>query len=181
MDLPVAGTGAVPGFDPKALRRVLGCFATGVCVLTARDPDGRPVGMTVNSFSSLSLDPPLVLWSIARHSALHAAFTAASHWAINILGVAQAPLAQQFAQRGADRFGGLEFDAGLAALPLLRGCIAHLQCHRFGATDLGDHTLMIGRILALEGSTAEPLVFHAGQFLRCSAAAPLAARASSPQ
>jgi ribosomal protein L28 len=80
MDMSVAGAAAVPGFDPKALRRVLGCFATGVCVLTARDPEGRPVGMTVNSFSSLSLDPPLVLWSIARHSALQAAFTAASHW-----------------------------------------------------------------------------------------------------
>ena len=90
MDMPVAGAAAVPGFDPKALRRVLGCFATGVCVLTARDPGGRPVGMTVNSFSSLSLDPPLVLWSIARHSALQAAVTAASHWAINILGVTQA-------------------------------------------------------------------------------------------
>ena len=172
MDMPVAGAAAVPGFDPKALRRVLGCFVTGVCVLTARDPEGRPVGMTVNSFSSLSLDPPLVLWSIARHSALQAAFTAASHWAINILGAAQAPLARQFAQRGADRFGGLEFDAGLAALPLLRGCIAHLQCQRFSATNLGDHTLMIGRILALEGSTAEPLVFQAGQFMCCSRSMP---------
>ena len=159
-------------FDPKSFRNALGSFATGVTIITTRTAAGEPIGLTANSFNSVSLDPPLVLWSIARHSALQAAFTAASHWAINILGAAQAPLARQFAQRGADRFGGLEFDAGLAALPLLRGCIAHLQCQRFSATNLGDHTLMIGRILALEGSTAEPLVFQAGQFMCCSRSMP---------
>src|SRR3984893_11786372 len=115
-------------FDPKELRKVLGTFATGVPVITARAADGIPVGLTANSFNSVSLNPPMVLWSLAKTALSRAAFESATHWAVHILAADQEELANRFATRGTDKFAGLLTDRGETGIPLLQGCAARLQC-----------------------------------------------------
>lgn len=150
--------------DPKELRRVLGTFATGVTVITTRAADGTSVGLTANSFNSVSLDPPMVLWSLAKTARSRSAFEAAQHWAVHILAADQEELANRFATRGTDKFVGLALDQGAGEVPLLPGCAARLQCRTSFLYEGGDHIILVGEVLAVDHTEHAPLVFHAGAY-----------------
>lgn len=151
-------------FDPKEFRSALGAFATGVTVITALDEDGSRVGITANSFNSVSLDPPLVLFSLAKSARSLAVFSRAQHWAVHILGAGQEALSNRFAKSGEDKFAGLELEAGIGGTPLLGGCAARMQCRSAFRYEGGDHLIFVGEELALDRSEAPPLVFHAGKY-----------------
>jgi flavin reductase (DIM6/NTAB) family NADH-FMN oxidoreductase RutF len=150
--------------DHRALRDALGAFATGVTVVTALDDDGRAVGLTVNSFNTVSLEPPPILWSLSRASPNIATFRAASHFAVNVLAAGQQALSERFARRGADKFAGIEWDSGLGGAPLLPGCCAVLECRNELQHDGGDHLIFIGRVERFGRSAAPPLVYHGGRY-----------------
>jgi 3-hydroxy-9,10-secoandrosta-1,3,5(10)-triene-9,17-dione monooxygenase reductase component len=151
-------------FDPKELRKVLGTFATGVTVITTRASDGVPVGLTANSFNSVSLNPPMVLWSLAKSARSRSAFEAAQHWAVHILAADQEELANRFATRGTDKFAGLTTDHGRGQVPLLHGCAARLQCRTSFMYEGGDHIIFVGEVLEVDHTDNTPLVFHAGAY-----------------
>jgi flavin reductase (DIM6/NTAB) family NADH-FMN oxidoreductase RutF len=153
--------------DSLAFRRALGHFPTGVTVVTTRSRDGGPLGLTANSFTSVSLDPALVSWSLRRRSALFDAFCEARWFAINVLAANQAALASRFAAPCADRFADVETRAGLGSLPLLPGCIAHFECATAGCHLEGDHAIFIGRVERFStGATEEtPLLFCKGAYM----------------
>jgi 3-hydroxy-9,10-secoandrosta-1,3,5(10)-triene-9,17-dione monooxygenase reductase component len=151
-------------FDPTELRKVLGTFATGVTVITTRAPDGTAVGLTANSFNSVSLNPPMVLWSLAKTARSRSAFEAAQHWAVHILAADQEELANRFATRGTDKFAGLIIDQGTGEVPLLHGCAARLQCRTSFLYEGGDHIIFVGEVLAVDHTDNTPLVFHAGAY-----------------
>jgi flavin reductase (DIM6/NTAB) family NADH-FMN oxidoreductase RutF len=157
----------------RLLRQALGAYPTGVTIVTARTPDGRPVGLTVNSFASLSLDPPLLLWSLSNRSPNLRVFRTASQFAINVLASGQAALALRFATAGiVDKFEGVPLrEAPLPqahVVPLLEGTAAHFVCASRDALEAGDHTLFIGRIEHHHGEARAPLVFHGGAFVGLS-------------
>ena len=133
-------------------------------VITTRSIDGRRVGMTANSFSSVSLDPPLVLWSLARQAASVADFTGASHFAINVLAAHQHHLSRQFSTPQADKFCGVECCDGAAGVPLLDGAIARFVCRNVKQYDGGDHLIFIGEVERYDRFDGEPLVFHSGYY-----------------
>jgi 3-hydroxy-9,10-secoandrosta-1,3,5(10)-triene-9,17-dione monooxygenase reductase component len=151
-------------FDPKQLRQVLGTFATGVTVITTRAPDGTPVGLTANSFNSVSLNPPMVLWSLAKTARSRDAFESSTHWAVHILGADQEELANRFATRGTDKFAALAIEHGAGGVPMLPGCAARLQCRTSFKYEGGDHVIFVGDVLAVDHSDIAPLVFQAGAF-----------------
>ena len=128
-------TATAAGFDSRAFRRALGNFATGVTVVTAAAPGGRTVGVTANSFNSVSLEPPLILWSLDKRSSSLAVFEAASHFAVNILAADQIELSNNFAKPREDRFAGIEHRAGEGGAPLLADCAACFQCERHQLCD----------------------------------------------
>ncbi|WP_095588975.1 flavin reductase family protein [Actibacterium ureilyticum] len=154
----------VPGPDTKrALRDAMGRFATGVTIVTARTADG-PLGITANSFTSVSLDPPLVLWSPAKRSARCAAFCAAPEFAIHVLAADQAPLAMQFARSGTE-FDPAHWQIGDDGLPLLTHYAARFVCRPHAQHDAGDHVLIIGEVTrACAGGISPPLVFTGGRY-----------------
>ena len=152
------------GFDQQDFRRALGQFATGVTVVTTRAKDGRPVGLTVNSFSSLSLEPPLVLWSLARNAHCREDFTHTSHFGVNVLAANQHHLSQQFAQTIPDKFAGVDCTDGTAGVPLLKGAVAHFLCRNVKQYDGGDHVIFIGEVEDYKRFAGEPLVFCAGRY-----------------
>ena len=151
-------------FDRQDFRRALGQFSTGVTVVTTRASDGRRVGMTANSFSSVSLDPPLVLWSLSRNAPSVADFTGASHFAINVLAAHQHHLSRRFATPLPDKFGGVDCCEGTAGVPLLDGAIARFVCRNVRQYDGGDHLIFIGEVERYDRVDGEPLVFHAGHY-----------------
>jgi 3-hydroxy-9,10-secoandrosta-1,3,5(10)-triene-9,17-dione monooxygenase reductase component len=171
-----SGTAAGRGFDIAALRRALGCFATGVTIVTARDGHGQAVGMTASSFNAVSLEPPLVLWSIGRGSTSHDAFATAQRWAVHVLSASQRPLAERFSRRGVDRFAGLAIEPGPDGLPLLPGCHARFECRASAVHPAGDHSILVGEVLHLETLPQAPLVVHASRF---AALAPIDAQESA--
>ena len=150
--------------DATHLRSALACFATGVTIVTTGSVAGSPAGVTATSFNAVSLEPPLVLWSIGRHSSTYAAFTAASHWAVHVLTAAQQPLAKRFAQHGIDRFAGVAIEPGLHGLPLLTGSAARFECRAVSGHVAGDHSILIGEVMRVTRMAATPLVFHASRF-----------------
>jgi len=153
-----------PSVDPRELRNALGTYPTGVTVVTTLDANGAFVGLTVNSFSSLSLDPPLVLWSLNVRSPNLAAFDRAPYFAVNVLAEEQVEISRHFAKRGA-RFERLEAHTGLGGVPLLAGCAAHIQCRTDARHNGGDHVLFIGRVERLAYDVAKrPLVFWGGRY-----------------
>jgi len=160
---PQAGTAA--GFDSKELRRALGDFVTGVTVITTVDAEGRFHGLTANSFSSVSLDPPLVLWSQAIGAPSHGVFCGVQHFAINILAEDQIALSNRFATSARDKFAGLAVDLGLDGVPLLRGCRAWLECTVSSRLPGGDHTIHVGQVRTIRRAAHKPLVFGGGQYL----------------
>lgn len=151
-------------FDSQHFRQALGAFTTGVTIVTAVDAAGSDVGMTANSFNSVSLTPPLVLWSIARNSSHVDAFLRAQHFAVHILSSDQDALATRFATKNVDRFEGLAIERGLENLPLLEGVAARLECRTAFQYEGGDHVIIVGEVLALEHWDREPLVFKRGRY-----------------
>lgn len=148
------------GADPRLLRDAFGRFATGVTVVTIAGPDG-PMGFTANSFSSLSLDPPLVLWAPARSSSRFAPFAAARHFVIHILGADQADLCSRFARSGA-AFDGLPFDWNSESVPVLPHTLARFECEQHATHEGGDHLIVVGRVLRAALRDGPPLVFARG-------------------
>ncbi len=153
---------AVP--PPQALRAALGRFPTGVTIVTCVDGAGQRIGLTVNSFAALSLDPPLVLWSLRRASPSLAAFCAADHFAVNVLADSQIELSRRFAASLADKFGDGSWTEGEGGAPVLGGCAAVFECATEVQQPAGDHMLFIGRVLRLADLGLAPLVFQAGHY-----------------
>src|SRR3546814_136968 len=145
-------------------RKALGTFATGVTIITARTVDGTPVGLTANSFNSVSLSPPLVLWSLANTSANLEVFRAAEYWAVHVLATDQEALSGRFSKRGIDKFAGLDIDRGRGDTPLLRGCAARFQCRTAFQYEGGDHLIFVGEVLDFDRAEGAPLVFHEGRY-----------------
>lgn len=162
-------------FDAAAFRSTLGSFATGVTIVTTRGLDGAPAGVTANSFSSVSLQPPLVLWSLAKSARCRAAFIENRAWAVHVLSAAQQSLAVRFATRIADKFDGLPLQEGLGGVPLLGGCVARLQCKTAFEYEGGDHIIIVGEVVAFDRTDEMPLLFHRGRYALAvlEAAAPL--------
>jgi len=154
-----------PAFSAREFRAALGMFATGVTIVTARTATGDLVGLTANSFNSVSLDPPLVLWSLARAAGSMAAFSAGSHYAVNILAADQKDLAERFAARGTDRWAGVAFTDGTAGSPLLAGAAASFECFNRSRYEEGDHVIFVGEVERCHHRAgASPLLFHGGRF-----------------
>jgi 3-hydroxy-9,10-secoandrosta-1,3,5(10)-triene-9,17-dione monooxygenase reductase component len=151
-------------FDPLEFRKVLGNFTTGVTIVTTRGQDGNPVGITVNSFNSVSLQPPMVLWSISKSALSLKAFESSEFWAVHILSAAQESLSNRFARSGEDKFAGVETEPGHAAIPLLTGCTARLQCKNSRRYDAGDHIIFLGEVVDFEHDAITPLVFQHGKY-----------------
>lgn len=149
-------------FDPKTFRSALGQFATGVTIVTTRDAEGAPVGVTANSFNSVSLDPPLILWSLARSARSMAAFEQAGSFAVHILASDQDELANRFASRIEDKFAGL--DIGAEGPPNIQGCSARLICTTRHLYEGGDHVIMVGEVVDYESDGKPPLLFHGGAY-----------------
>jgi flavin reductase (DIM6/NTAB) family NADH-FMN oxidoreductase RutF len=140
-------------------------FATGVTIVTARDADGSPVGVTANSFNSVSLDPPLVLWSLGRSAGSMAVFEQGSHYAINILASSQRALAERFGRRSVNRFAGVAFSAGTGGAPVLEGAAAVFECRNRSRYEEGDHVIFVGEVeRCAHRSGAHPLIFHGGRY-----------------
>lgn len=163
---PCPGSVVVNTFDRREFRNALGRFATGVTVITACGINGRPIGLTANSFSSVSLDPPLVLWSLAKTSFNAPHFLAASHFAVHVLAYDQRWVADRFASRAGERFEGLPFTLSEEGVPVLAGCMARFECRTADIVDGGDHHIFLATPIAIECSTdhAEPLIFHCGGY-----------------
>ena len=155
--------------DPRDFRAALGNFATGIAVETARAGDGRPVGMTINSFASVSLDPPLVLWSLARNSQHLDAFAEAGHYAVNILREEQRDLSVRFSAQLSDRWDGVESDLWETGAPILRGCLATVECMTDAVHDGGDHIILVGRVIRLASERdGRPLLYYSGRYATLS-------------
>jgi 3-hydroxy-9,10-secoandrosta-1,3,5(10)-triene-9,17-dione monooxygenase reductase component len=152
--------------ERRVLRDALGQFATGVTVVTTLTGAGEKVGLTVNSFTSLSLDPPLVLWNLSRHSAKFEAFDNTDYFAVNVLGADQESLALAFARPGGTPFNSLQTEAGAGGVPLLPGCLAYFECRMTHRYPGGDHDMLIGEVLNFRDIGGEPLLFYRGRFGR---------------
>ena len=154
-----------PPFTRQEFRQALGLFATGVTIVTARAADGSPVGLTVNSFNSVSMSPPLVLWSLARVAGSLPAFSRGSHYAIHILAAEQRALAERFATREIDRFADLDWSEGAGGIPLIDGAAAVLECSNRSRYEEGDHIIFVGEVEQCRWrADASPLIFHGGRF-----------------
>lgn len=152
-------------FDLRTFRDTLGLFVTGVTVITTRDELGAPVGITANSFNSVSLDPPLILWSVGLNALSLNAFSKARAFAVHILRDDQAALSQRFAKSGTDKFAGLKMETGLHEVPLLPDCAARMECLPYAKHAAGDHILFIAEVQRLASDPdAMPLVYHGGKY-----------------
>ena len=147
-----------------AFREALGSFATGVTVATTLDEGGEPVGVTASSFNSVSLEPPLVLWSLAKDSQSRGAFESSGHFAIHVLSASQQALSDRFARRGADKFGGMEWARGQLGSPVFTEHAALFECATRHLYDGGDHIIMVGEVIAFETRDEAPLLFHGGRY-----------------
>jgi 4-hydroxyphenylacetate 3-hydroxylase, reductase component len=160
---------ADPGFDTRSFRQALGQYATGVAVVTARDGDGRPVGMTINSFASVSLDPPLILWSVQLDASQAEAFRAAERFAICVLGADQELDARRFAGAEADRFPTDPALVDAHGVPLIAGARAQFSCRRWAVYPGGDHDIIVGEVDHFTVQAGAGLLFHQGRFARSDA------------
>lgn len=158
---------ARPAIEPTLFRQLLGCFPTGVAVITTRDAEGRPAGLTCNSFSSVSLEPPLVLFSLRNASRLLGTFAAADGFAINILSERQDALSGRFASsKVEDKFDGVAWSAGAMGLPVIDDCLASFECSVHACHRAGDHTVFIGEVRHMGGGSGDQaLVFYKGAYM----------------
>lgn len=172
-DVTLERQGAGSGVDAEAFGRefrvALGCFATGVVVVTACDAAGTRVGLTVNSFNSVSLDPPLVLWSLSMRSPSLAVFRRAEHFVINVLAADQQHLSKHFARGHADKFTDIPFVPAAHGAPIIDGTVAHFECRRAYEYYGGDHLIFVGRVEHYAHSDKSPLIFVRGAYLETEA------------
>lgn len=155
------------GSDPRTLRDALGCFATGVTVVTALNAEGEPAGLTVNSFTSVSLDPPLLLVCIHKGAASAEALIEASHFAVNVLQNGQQPASIRFSTRDQDRFGATPWSCGEAGAPIFKDSLSVFECQRFAVYDGGDHHILVGQVVkASFDESLDPLLFFRGSYCR---------------
>jgi flavin reductase (DIM6/NTAB) family NADH-FMN oxidoreductase RutF len=152
--------------DPRDFRNALGTYPTGVTIITSVAADGKPYGLTCNSFTSVSLNPPLVLWSLGMFSQALSVFQNASHFAVNVLGASQQALASKFAKSSEDKFAGVEWKAGLGGAPLLADSVANFQCRAANRYYGGDHVIFLGAVEAYSYNRREPLLFARGGYGR---------------
>lgn len=148
--------------DAGAVRRALGNFATGITVMTAMSADGKRVGVTANSFNSVSLEPALILWSLDKCSGSNPVFECSNHFAVNVLSADQLELSHHFAAPHEDKFRGIEFTDGQWGSPLLPDCAARFECEKYQTIDGGDHWILIGKVLGFTDSGSPPLLYHRG-------------------
>ncbi len=161
----VAESPAASAIDPTELRRCLGSFVTGVTVITVLDEDGKPIGMTANSFNSVSLDPPLIVWSLRTNARAYPVYSTAKRFVVNILSEEQVDVSNRFAKSGPDRFDGVATTPGIGGVPMIDGCAAHLECRTEATYPGGDHLLFLGRVERIVGSARKPLAFGAGKYM----------------
>jgi flavin reductase (DIM6/NTAB) family NADH-FMN oxidoreductase RutF len=152
--------------DPRDFRNALSTYATGVTIITAAGMDGKPYGLTCNSFASVSLNPPLVLWSLVLYSSSLSVFQNASHFGVNVLGASQQALANKFAKSSEDRFIGVEWTPGVGNAPLIRDSVANFQCRAVNRYYGGDHVIFLGAVEAYAYNRNEPLLFARGGYGR---------------
>lgn len=166
MHLPVSPPRAQsPNFSASEFRQALGMFATGVTIVTARTEQGDLVGLTANSFNSVSLHPPLVLWSLSKSAGSMGVFSAGSHYAIHILSADQQDLARQFATKDIDRFSGVGYALSKSGVPLLDGAAACFECFNRSQYEEGDHVIFVGEVeRCMHREGASPLLFHGGRY-----------------
>ena len=164
--MPTSGQADRPpqAFDSRQFRDALGEFATGVTIICARTGGGRYVGLTANSFNSVSLDPPLVLWSLSGQSASLPAFESAERYSVNVLSAGQSEWAHRFSRPHEDRFAGVGYRMGWADAPLIDGCAAWFECAHHTRHRAGDHMIFVGKVTTCERASGDGLVFHHGRF-----------------
>jgi flavin reductase (DIM6/NTAB) family NADH-FMN oxidoreductase RutF len=150
--------------DPASYRDVMGAFATGVTVMTLGTADGFRLGVTASSFNTVSLDPPLILWSLALKAPSLAEFRRHDHFAVNVLAADQKDIALQFARPSEDKFAGIPTAQGTLGLPLIVGALAHIECRTVARYPGGDHEIMLGEVVSLRRADRAPLVFQSGAF-----------------
>ena len=150
--------------DPKEFRAALGSFATGVTIVTTHSKNGDDIGVTANSFNSVSLDPPLVLWSLAKNALSLDAFSESGYFTVHILTAAQDALSNQFAKRGVNKFADIAITRGVGNTPLLPDCAARFQCRTEFRYEGGDHVIFVGHVEAYDYSNHSPLLFHGGRY-----------------
>jgi flavin reductase (DIM6/NTAB) family NADH-FMN oxidoreductase RutF len=155
------------GHDARTLRDALGCFATGVTVVTGAGSDGAPAGLTVNSFTSVSLAPPLLLVCLARSAASAAVLIEATHFAVNVLQTGQQPASIRFSTRDEDRFGTTQWSCGEGGAPILADSLGVFECERYAVHGGGDHHMLVGRVVkASFDASLDPLLFFRGRYRR---------------
>jgi flavin reductase (DIM6/NTAB) family NADH-FMN oxidoreductase RutF len=164
--------------DPRDFRNALGTYATGVTVITAMAGDGKPYGLTCNSFASVSLNPPLVLWSLVIFSQAMSIFQNASHFTVNVLGASQQALANKFATSSEDKFVGVDWTPGLGNAPILTNSVANFQCRAADRYYGGDHVIFLGAVEAYSYNRQEPLLFARGGYGRFVTTSDVAKRSS---
>src|SRR5262245_47806425 len=157
-------SGAAGMFDTRLLRDALSRFATGITIVTARAPGGQLAGVTANSFCSVSLKPPLVLWCLAREAPSRMVFVKATHFAIHVLAEDQAALSARFSRPAKDKFAGLDLSSGLGQTPLLDGVAALFECRRVQRYGAGDHIIILGQVERYRHADRLPLLFHSGRY-----------------
>lgn len=150
----------------RRFRSALGMFATGIAVVTTRTPEGAPIGLTINSFNSVSLEPPLIVWSMANQLPSRDIFEGCEYYAINVLSEDQEHLSRLFSGRSEDRFAGLEFDHGVGGVPLLRDCCARFECRNTVRHPGGDHVVFLSEVVNFDRNDLPPLIYHGGAYRR---------------
>ena len=153
-------------FDSQDLRKGLGCFATGVTIVSTVGPRGEPVGLTVNSFSSVSLEPPLVLFSLGRHAQSLKAFLSTHEFAVNVLRDSQQGRSDRFAKKDPDKWSGVEFETWESGCPILPGCLANFDCQIRYTHHGGDHVIFVGEVKRMAcDPIGKPLLYYQGQYV----------------
>jgi len=160
-----SNTPDAPDFDPRDFRNALGQFATGVTIVTTRTSGGEPIGLTANSFSSVSLSPPLVLWSLSLRSPNLPNFLQATHFAINVLARDQIALSQRFSKPIPNKFEGVDCTDSANGMPLLNGMAAHFECRTEARHYSGDHVIFIGHVLKYSHADRDALGYHRGRYI----------------
>ena len=151
--------------DSREFRNAVGRFATGVCVITTQPANGKPMGMTVNSFTSVSLEPALVLWSLQNNSECFPVYGNAANWAVNILADDQLELSNQYSKKGQHNLAEAHYHIGVSGVPILHGALASFECSTWQRYDGGDHQLLVGQVEAMSTRpTGRPLLFYAGSY-----------------
>lgn len=164
MKSPILPAAIADGISADEFRRSLSCFATGIVIVTSLDSNGQPVGMTVDSFNSVSMDPPLVLWSLDLSAPSLPAFRTHSSFVVNVMSDQQLALCKVFAKSGADKFAGVNWKPGLDGSPILPDTVATIECATYKQYEGGDHEIHLGQVMASRISDRHPLIYNRGQF-----------------